>query len=265
MRRARVAAIGGGAVVAVACVGTVVTAVTAIASEGAHEGGPVAGPSPPPPVGLVVPEPRPLDDAGVTARWATLRRTTVTYAEPAADARPRGRIGGVTPEGTDNVVLIVDTARDASGTAWARTRSAGDPSDGPRWVRASELAVRGVSRARLVVDRARREITLHRGGRVAFRAPVGVGTPATPTPAGSFYVRNRLTRYASPRYGPLAFGTSARSRLSDWPGGGYIGIHGTNRPELLPGAVSHGCIRMRNRDIVRLGAVLRVGTPVTIV
>ena len=40
-----------------------------------------------------------------------------------------------------------------------------------------------------------------------------------------------LTRYAGRPYGPLAFGTSARSEhLTDWPGGGSIGIHGTDRP-----------------------------------
>ena len=78
-------------------------------------------------------------------------------------------------------------------------------------------------------------------------------------------MRNRLTRYAGPRYGPLAFGLSARSRLTDWPGGGFIGIHGTDQPELLPGRVSYGCIRLADRDIVRLGRLLGVGTPVGIV
>ena len=66
-------------------------------------------------------------------------------------------------------------------------------------------------------------------------------------------------------YGPLAFGTSAHSSvLTDWPGGGVIGIHGTNQPGLLPGRVSHGCIRLRNRDILRLGRRLKLGTPITI-
>jgi lipoprotein-anchoring transpeptidase ErfK/SrfK len=74
-----------------------------------------------------------------------------------------------------------------------------------------------------------------------------------------------LTRYRSPFYGPLAFGTSARSSvLTDWPGGGFIGIHGTDAPELIPGRVSHGCIRLRNDDILRLGRLMPVGTPVTI-
>jgi lipoprotein-anchoring transpeptidase ErfK/SrfK len=74
-----------------------------------------------------------------------------------------------------------------------------------------------------------------------------------------------VTAYASPVYGPVAFGTSARSTtLTDWPGGGFVGIHGTNRPELIPGRISHGCVRMRNADILRLGALMPVGTPLTI-
>ena len=98
-----------------------------------------------------------------------------------------------------------------------------------------------------------------------FRADVGVGVPRWPTPRGRFYVRNRLTRYESPTYGPLAFGTSARSpTVTDWPAGGFVGIHGTNRPDLLPGRVSHGCIRMRNDDILELARRMPVGTPLTI-
>ena len=59
-----------------------------------------------------------------------------------------------------------------------------------------------------------------RGG-VVFRAPVAVGAPGTRTPGGRFYVRDRLSGFASPMYGPLAFGTNARSpTLTDWPGGG---------------------------------------------
>jgi lipoprotein-anchoring transpeptidase ErfK/SrfK len=52
--------------------------------------------------------------------------------------------------------------------------------------------------------------------------------------------------------------------LTDWPAGGFVGIHGTNQPQLLPGRVSHGCIRMRNSDILRLAALMPIGTPLTI-
>ena len=78
-------------------------------------------------------------------------------------------------------------------------------------------------------------------------------------------IRNELTRYASPFYGPIAFGTTARSAvLTDWPGGGFVGIHGTNEPQLIPGRVSHGCIRLRNADMLRLAVLMPVGTPLTI-
>jgi lipoprotein-anchoring transpeptidase ErfK/SrfK len=65
-------------------------------------------------------------------------------------------------------------------------------------------------------------------------------------------------------YGPWAFGTSAYSVLSDWPGGGVVGIHGTDQPELIPGRPSHGCIRVPNRDIHRLARLMPIGTPVRI-
>jgi lipoprotein-anchoring transpeptidase ErfK/SrfK len=63
----------------------------------------------------------------------------------------------------------------------------------------------------------------------------------------------------------VAFGTSATSdTLTDWPGGGYVGVHGTNEPGLIPGRISHGCVRLKNPDIVRLSKLMPVGTPVTI-
>jgi len=69
-----------------------------------------------------------------------------------------------------------------------------------------------------------------------------------------------------PTYGPLAFGTSARSAtLTDWPAGGFVGIHGTNQPSLIPGRISHGCIRLRNADILRLDRLMSPETPLWIV
>jgi lipoprotein-anchoring transpeptidase ErfK/SrfK len=46
--------------------------------------------------------------------------------------------------------------------------------------------------------------------------------------------------------------------------GGEYAIHGTNRPALIGGFVSHGCIRMYNRDIVELYSLVSVGTPVVV-
>jgi lipoprotein-anchoring transpeptidase ErfK/SrfK len=117
----------------------------------------------------------------------------------------------------------------------------------------------------LIVDRARFRGTLFRDGIAVFSAPVGIRQPGSPTPSGDFYIRDVVTRYRSPAYGPIAFGTSPRSAtFADWPADGYVGIHGTDQPGLIPDAISHGCIRMRNADILRLAARMPIGTPVTV-
>ena len=108
----------------------------------------------------------------------------------------------------------------------------------------------------------------HRGGRPIWSSPIGVGTRSTPTPAGRFWIRTRLRGLRGLRggtaYGPYAFGTGAYSVLSGWPGGGVIGIHGTDRPQLIPGRPSHGCIRVPNAAVTRLWRLMPIGTPVVI-
>jgi lipoprotein-anchoring transpeptidase ErfK/SrfK len=139
------------------------------------------------------------------------------------------------------------------------------PNGSTGWVRRDRLGPYETVRTHLIVDRRRLTARLERRGRTVFRARVGVGRAKWPTPAGEYLVRNRLTGFRDPLYGALAFGTSARSAtLTDWPGGGFIGIHGTDQPRLIPGRVSHGCVRMRNADILRLDRRMPVGTPVTI-
>jgi len=213
-----------------------------------------------------IPKPVPLARSRTLARWLTLVRPTIARAAPRARARVVADLGTRTPEGTSNIVLAVGDATDASGKLWLKVRLAVLPNGTTGWVPRSALGGNHFVRTRLIVDTGRLTATLLRDGRPIFRAPVGVGKPQWPTPTGEFYVRNRITTFKSPFYGPLAFGTSARSAvLTDWPAGGFIGIHGTNAPELLPGRVSHGCIRMRNADILELGRLLPFGTPLTIV
>ena len=206
-----------------------------------------------------------LRDSSHISRWAVVRAAVRPRAEPRADARALERLSTRTPEGTTNIVLVLDRRVDAAGDLWIRVLLPALDTDATGWVPRDALGGYGTVRTRLVVDLDALQATLLRDGRPVFRADVGVGKSSWPTPTGEFYVRNRLTGYASPQYGPIAFGTSARSRvLTDWPAGGFVGIHGTDRPDVLPGYVSHGCIRMRNEDILRLARLLPVGTPLTI-
>jgi lipoprotein-anchoring transpeptidase ErfK/SrfK len=117
------------------------------------------------------------------------------------------------------------------------------------------------------VDLRARRLIVHDASRLVLDVPVGVGQAATPTPSGLYYVAE-LLRQPNPNgtYGPWAFALSAHSSvLSHFGGGdGQVGIHGTNDPSGIGHTVSHGCIRVRNRVIERLAAVLPLGTPVRI-
>jgi lipoprotein-anchoring transpeptidase ErfK/SrfK len=221
-------------------------------------------PSAPAPA-LVVQTPRPLQDERHLSRWSPVVAATTARRAPSSNAAAAGHLETTTPERTANVVQVLGRAKDSSGRLWVRVRLPVLPNGTTGWVPRTALGGYTLVRTRLVVDRARLTATLLRNGKPIFRANVGVGRPEWPTPAGEFVIRNRLTRFANPFYGPLAFGTSARSSaLTDWPAGGFVGIHGTNEPDLIPGRVSHGCIRLRNADIVKLGGLMPIGTPVTI-
>jgi L,D-transpeptidase catalytic domain len=198
-------------------------------------------------------------------RWAVVRTAVAARVAPRARAPAITELETKTPEGTSNIVLVLANRVDDAGRLWIRVRLPvlDEPSTG--WVPREALGGYGTVTTRLIVDLDSLQATLFREGRAVFRADIGVGKLSWPTPRGEFYIRNKLTGYASPTYGPLAFGTSARSRvLTDWPAEGFVGIHGTDRPDLLPGRVSHGCIRMRNDDILRLSKLMPIGTPLTI-
>jgi hypothetical protein len=197
--------------------------------------------------------------------WAFLEFATPAYAGPSAKSRVLGRLGLTTQDGTDELVLAEARTR-VNGAWWVRVRLPFRPTGAVGWVRQSRLGPYQTVRTHLIINRRTLRATLVRSGKTVFRARIGAGKRSTPTPSGEFYIRTRLANFGSGSvYGPLAFGTSARSRqLTDWPGGGFIGIHGTNQPGLIPGRPSHGCVRMRNADIRRLDALMHVGSPVTI-
>ena len=207
--------------------------------------------------------PRLLTAAKVSL-WAPVMHATVARRQPNADAAPVATLATETPEGTTNLVVIVDQRR-VDRRLWLRVRLPVLPNNTLAWVPRTALGGYQFVHMHLVVDLERLSATLFQDGRAVFSAPVGVGRTYWPTPKGEFYVRDELRGYASPFYGPLAFGTSARSAvLTDWPNGGFVGIHGTDEPQLIPGRISHGCIRLRNADILQLSRLMPIGTPVTI-
>ena len=114
------------------------------------------------------------------------------------------------------------------------------------WVRADALGALTVNHRLIDVNKRTLRLRVFDHGKVVMTARVGVGKAGTITPSGRFYVREKFHVKGVPLYGPRAIGTSAYApTLSDWPGGGVVGLHGTNEPGLIPGRPSHGCIRLQ--------------------
>lgn len=202
-----------------------------------------------------------LSNESTLSRWAYTNLAVRVRRSPSNRSRTVSRLRFNTEDRYPERYLALRAYTDAKGAGWVQIRLLGRPNGRTGWVPREGLGEFHVVRTRLVLDRRRLRLTLFKRGKAIFRVPVGIGKRSTPTPAGNYYIRERLPGFGNPVYGPVAFGTSAYSSLSEWPGGGVIGIHGTNQPELLPGRPSNGCVRMTNRNILRLKRLLPIGTP----
>ncbi len=183
---------------------------------------------------------------------------------PNAGARVVKRLPALRRDGRLQIVHAIGHARDAHGTDWLRLRLPMRPNGTTGWARADQVFVSPVAQ-KIVIDVSARSLKLLRNGRtVVSTRKVGVGKRGTPTPIGNFYV---TAKYDAPgaAYGAFALETSAFSpTITDWVGGGVVGIHGTNLPGILPGAVSNGCVRVPNNVILRLKRLAPVGTAIQI-
>jgi len=206
-----------------------------------------------------------LSNETTLTRWAYAVAPGAAYSRPSSNAHRVGRLRFRTEDGFPEVYVVLASVQDARGRTWVRLRLPQKPNNVTGWAARSALGDFHVVHTKVVVNRRTLRLTLYDHGRPIFRAPVGVGKPSTPTPAGSFWIREKFRVAGSPLYGARAMGTAAYSNtLTDWPGGGIVGLHGTSEPQLIPGRPSHGCMRLKNRDIARLYALTPVGTPLLI-
>ena len=203
-----------------------------------------------------------MSDERTITRWAHANELAAARRAPSNSARRVGRLRFNTEDDRPEVYVALRSHRDSRGNVWIKVRLPRRPNGRTGWVRRESLAGFNVVRTALRVDKRRLQAVLFRRGRKVWTARIGIGAPGSPTPSGVFYIRERLKPPRGSFYGPWAFGTSAYSRLTDWPGGGVVGIHGTTQPGLIPGRPSHGCIRLRNGDISRLARLMPIGTPV---
>lgn len=223
-----------------------------------------SSPSPSP---LPSPSSRQLSNERTLSTWAHSVGQGNIYASPQSHARRAGRIHLETEDGFPEVYLLLSSYTDAQGDEWVKLRIPGRPNGRTGWVSRELLGAFHQTRWLIVIDLHRRSLKAYLDGHLRRTAPVGVGKPSTPTPPGHFWIRERfrVSDRTSP-YWPYALGTSDYSTLSEWPGGGVVGIHGPfGEPKAIPGDPSHGCVRMHAGDIAWLGSRVTLGTPVDIV
>ncbi|MFC7392259.1 L,D-transpeptidase [Scopulibacillus cellulosilyticus] len=97
------------------------------------------------------------------------------------------------------------------------------------------------------------KLTLYNDHHLIKQYPIAVGKMLTPTPTGVYKIINKDPHPGGP-FGVMWMGLSKK----------HYGIHGTNNPSSIGKDVSHGCIRMYNRDVLELSKMVPIGTRVTI-
>lgn len=208
-----------------------------------------------------------LSNETTFTRWAYVNQTAPIYQAPRRSSPRVGRLTWSTADGFASIYLLLRTHWDARGDQWVKLRIPGRPNGRTGWVERGALGRFHVTDLLVVVNRERMRLYFYRRGHLVWSAPVGVGKPSTPTPTGHFWIDERF-QIADPSSGyyPYAFGTTDYSTLTEWPGGGVVGIHGPyfDAPG-IPGQISHGCIRLHVSDDFWLAAHMKLGTPLHVV
>jgi len=175
-----------------------------------------------------------------------------------------GPLDNPTNNGTALVLAVVGQPDPAA--EWLKVLLPVRPNFSTGWVRAADVEVTWTDYT-IDIDLSEHRLELRRGGELVTWGTVAIGRPGARTPTGRTAVNELL---ASPEpeglYGPFALGLSLWSdTVTEYAGGnGQIGIHGTNRPELLGSDVSLGCVRVGNDLVTDLAGRVPLGTPVVI-
>jgi hypothetical protein len=165
----------------------------------------------------------------------------------------------------DNPLALMITDR-SDDERWLRVQVPVRPNGTEAWIRIEDAEVTS-HRFSAEVNLTDRAVTVWDGETVVAQTTAVIGKETTPTPLGSFFVNDFIEKWDGSAYGSHILSLSGFSEAMATFGGGIpvIAIHGTNRPELMGGAHSNGCIRIPNNVIELLAETVPIGTPVDIV
>jgi lipoprotein-anchoring transpeptidase ErfK/SrfK len=217
--------------------------------------------------------------AATTASRSTAARTKVEARFPAAGQfvvhsvairktpNPTSRVIKVLhdfrPDFRPQEILAVRRQLGSDGNVWYRVSVPMRPNGTYGWIPADSVSLAPTA-GQIVIHLGSRTIDLYWHRKHVYHARVAIGAPGRETPLGHYFVAARFVPYHDPFLGVFAVETSAYSKLTEWPGGGVVGIHGTSLPQLLGQAVSHGCVRVANSTAVKLKRYAPLGTPIWI-
>jgi lipoprotein-anchoring transpeptidase ErfK/SrfK len=204
-------------------------------------------------------------------RWTVIKvvAPVTVYARPTTSSSVKTRLDKLNQNGYPNLVLV-DSTREAGGRLWYHVWLAMRPNGSRGWIPEAEgkLALYTTS-AKITIDLSARKLIVQRRGAIVGTYSVAVGRPGLSTPTGSFFVNQKLKPPTTGGpYGVLAIGISAfqmKIPAGDWIQGGPVAIHGTNEPWLIGKAISHGCVRMHNKDVLEVNRAVPAGSPVEII
>jgi lipoprotein-anchoring transpeptidase ErfK/SrfK len=202
-----------------------------------------------------------------TQALAILLSPHAAMSEPDEGSAALELVGARRPITEERTVLPVLGHRSgADGVEWLQVLLPGRPNGHTGWIkrRATRPTLTGWH---IVVDTSSRRVTVYQQGRKIRVFKAIVGTPATPTPPGEFFVEEVIRLRAGDVGAPFALALSARSNvLQEFAGGpGQIALHGLrNVGGVLGTAVSHGCVRLANDAMRWLNVRIGPGIPVTI-
>jgi hypothetical protein len=206
-------------------------------------------------------EPPPKPVAGPSYPIATVRtgHTIALHSSPGGGVIDR--VGDRTEFGSMRVFWI-----ERVRGAWFGVPVPELPDGQLAWIKDDRLAL-DLSQTHfwITADISRQRLELHYGSRALDGFPVSVGSPSSPTPLGDYSVTDGLVgRGLGPWYGccVLALSGHQPNLPAGWIGGNRMAIHGT--PGSIGGAISHGCLRASDADMISLFSRVPLGTPVFI-
>ena len=163
-----------------------------------------------------------------------------------------------------NELVLMVTERSPDGE-WLKVQIPVRPNGTEGWIRADHAEISS-HHVRAEINLTDRAVKVWDAEELIAETGAVVGATASPTPLGRFFVNDIVEKWDGSAYGPYILSLSAFSEAMESFGGGIpvIAIHGTNRPGLIGGAHSNGCIRIPNDVIEFLASTVPMGTPVDI-